>query len=252
MISAVLIDDEPKNIAILRKMLGEFCPEVTVSGEAGNSREAFDVIRKVEPDLVFLDIEMPYGNAFDLLDQLKPIDFEVIFVTAFNNYMLKAFKYSAMDYLLKPVDIEELRSAVDRVIERRKSKQVDSRQIETVLDAFKNPRLPLEKLALPSSRGLVFYDLKDIIRVEAEKGYTYIYLKSGEKIMSGRNIKEYEEMLPETMFFRIHNSHLVNLSHISQYHKGRGGNIEMSDGTVLEVATRRKDELLALFGIKGS
>jgi two-component system, LytTR family, response regulator len=248
MISAVLIDDEPKNNAILEKMLAGFCPEVMIAGKADNSREGIDIIRKVKPDLVFLDIEMPYGNAFDLLDRLKPFTFDVIFVTAFDNYTLKAFKYSALDYLLKPVDIEELKAAVERVIEKRKLQQFDFRQVELLLSTIKNPRNNIEKIALPSSQGLVFQNIQDIVRCEAQRGYTYIYVKSGQKIVSGRNIKEFEDMLPESLFFRIHNSHLVNLNFVSKYLKGRGGNIEMTDGTVLEVATRRKDELLARFG----
>jgi len=251
MISAVLIDDEPKNNAILEKMLTEFCPGVTVAGKADNSRDGIEMIRKLTPDLVFLDIEMPYGNAFDLLDQLKPFSFDVIFVTAFDNYTLKAFKYSALDYLLKPVDIEELKAAVERVIEKRKKQHVDIRQIELLLSNLKNPRNNVEKIALPSSQGLVFHDVQDIVRCEAQRGYTYIHLASGQKVVSSRNIKEFEEMLPENLFFRIHNSHLVNLNFVSKYLKGRGGNIEMTDGTVLEVATRRKDELLARFGAKG-
>jgi two-component system, LytTR family, response regulator len=251
MISAVLIDDEPKNNAILEKMLVEFCPEVTVAGKADNSRDGTELIRKIKPDLVFLDIEMPYGNAFDLLDRLKPFSFDVIFVTAFDNYSLKAFKYSALDYLLKPVDIEELKAAVERVVEKRKSQHVDIRQIELLLNNLKNPRNNIEKIALPSSQGLIFHDIQDIVRCEAQRGYTYIYLRSGQKIVSSRNIKEFEDLLPESLFFRIHNSHLVNLNFISKYLKGRGGNIEMTDGTVLEVATRRKDELLARFGAKG-
>jgi two-component system, LytTR family, response regulator len=251
MISAVLIDDEPKNNAILEKMLVEFCPRVLVAGKADNSRDGTELILKLKPDLVFLDIEMPYGNAFDLLDRLKPFTFDVIFVTAFDNYTLKAFKYSALDYLLKPVDIEELKAAVERVIEKRKLQNVDIRQIELLLSNLKNRRNNVEKIALPSSQGLIFHDIQEIVRCEAQRGYTYIHMKSGQKIVSSRNIKEFEELLPESLFFRIHNSHLVNLNFISKYLKGRGGNIEMTDGTVLEVATRRKDELLARFGAKG-
>lgn len=251
MIRAVLIDDEPKNTAILEKILAEFCPEVIVSGKADNSRSGYELIQRENPDLVFLDIEMPYGNAFDLLDKLKPINFEVIFVTAFDNYMLKAFKYSALDYLLKPVDIEELKAAVDRTIARKKTAPIDVRQLELLLNSLKNPRMPIEKVALPSSQGLEFHDIQGITRCEAQRGYTFIFLQGGQKIVSTRNIKEYEDMLPETLFFRIHNSHLVNLNFVSKYHKGRGGQIEMTDGTVLEVATRRKDELLARFGAKG-
>lgn len=250
MIRAVLIDDEPKNISILEKMLDQFCPEVEVVGTAGESRSGAAIIRHEKPELVFLDIEMPYGNAFDLLDALKPLDFEVIFVTAFDNYMLKAFKYSALDYLLKPVDIAELKAAVDNVIHRKKSRHVDMQQLELLLSSLKNPRMPIERLALPSQDGLELHNINDIVRCEAQRGYTYIYLQSGQKILSSRNIKEFEEMLPETVFFRVHNSHIVNLNFVKKYQKGRGGFIEMTDGTQLEVAIRRKDELLARFGYK--
>src|SRR5688572_1141386 len=162
MIRAVLIDDEQKNITILEKMLEQFCPDVEVAGTASDSKSGAAIIRQEKPDLVFLDIEMPYGNAFDLLDGLKPFNFEVIFVTAFDNYMLKAFKYSALDYLLKPVDIGELKAAVERTIARKKTAPIDVRQLELLLNSFKNPRMPIEKVALPSSQGLVFHDIQDI------------------------------------------------------------------------------------------
>jgi two-component system LytT family response regulator len=250
MIRAVLIDDEQKNISILEKMLAQFCPEVVVVGTASNSKSGSEVIRQEKPDLVFLDIEMPYGNAFDLLDGLKPFDFEVIFVTAFDNYMLKAFKYSALDYLLKPVDIGELKTAVNNVARRKKSRNIDMQQLELLLSTLKNPRMPIERIALPSQEGLELHNVDDVVRCEAQRGYTYIYLQNGQKILSSRNIKEFEDMLPETVFFRIHNSHLVNLNFVKRYQKGRGGYIEMMDGMQLEVAIRRKDELLARFGYK--
>jgi two-component system, LytTR family, response regulator len=250
MIRAVLIDDEHKNITILEKMLEQFCPDVKVVGTASDSKSGAATIRQEKPDLVFLDIEMPYGNAFDLLDGLKPFNFEVIFVTAFDNYMLKAFKYSALDYLLKPVDIGELKTAVNNVVTRKKSRNIDMQQLELLLSSMKNPRMPIERIALPSQEGLELHNVDDITRCEAQRGYTYIFLQNGQKILSSRNIKEFEDMLPETVFFRIHNSHLVNLNFVKRYQKGRGGFIEMTDGTQLEVAIRRKDELLARFGYR--
>lgn len=250
MIRAVIIDDEPKNITILEKMLEQFCPQVEVTGRASDSRTGADTIKQERPDLVFLDIEMPYGNAFDLLDSLKPINFEVIFVTAFDNYMLKAFKYSALDYLLKPVDIGELKAAVDNVIHRKTSRPIDMQQLELLLSTLKNPRMPLERIALPSQDGLELHNINDIVRCEAQRGYTHIFLQNGQKILSSRNIKEFEDLLPDSIFFRIHNSHLVNLNFVKRYQKGRGGFLEMNDGTQIEVAIRRKDELLARFGYK--
>lgn len=251
MMRTILIDDEPKNISILQTMLERFCPEVLVVGCADNSATGIEIIEAESPDLVFLDIEMPYGNAFDLLDKLKPISFEVVFVTAFDSYMLKAFKYSALDYLLKPVDIAELQETVQRALSRRKSRKMDYTRLEYLVQTLKTTPQHLDRIALPAKDGFVFRDVADITRCEATRGYTVIHLLSGEKVMASRNIKDYEDLLPETVFFRIHNSHLININFVKRYHKGRGGQIEMMDGTMLEVATRRKDQLLARFGIKG-
>jgi two-component system, LytTR family, response regulator len=247
----IVIDDEPKNIRILKKMLTDFCQEVTLVGDAENARQGIEIILKEKPDLVFLDIEMPYGNAFDMLDKLKPVDFEIIFVTAFDNYTLKAFKYSALDYLLKPVSIEELVAAVKKAAQRHK--QVHSliaSQVSNFLQTMQKSDSNLHKIALPSKEGLVFIKLADIIRCEASAGYTSIHLKGAEKIISSRNIREYEDLLPDASFFRAHNAHLINLNFVKKYHKGRGGYIEMEDGALIEVASRRKDELLLRFGMR--
>lgn len=248
MIRSVLIDDEPKNNRILKMMLEEFCPEVTIAGQTDNVTDGVNLIREVKPDLVFLDIEMPHGNGFDLLDQLMPIRFEVIFITAFNDYSLKAIKYSALDYLLKPVNIDELKTAVIKAAEKIASRKVNAR-IENLLYNLHKPQQELQKIALPSREGYVFVLLTDIIRCESKTGYTTFYVAGAEKIMSSRNIKEYEPLLPNEIFFRIHNSHIINLNHVKKYHRGRGGYLEMDDGATIEVATRRKDELLARFGL---
>lgn len=248
MIRAVLIDDEPKNNRILKLMLEEFCPDVLIEGQADNATEGVTLIRETEPDLVFLDIEMPYGSGFDLLDQLKPIRFEVIFITAFNDYSLKAIKYSALDYLLKPVNIDELIAAVTKAAEKVAARNINSR-IENLLYNLKKPAQNIQKIALPSKEGYVFVLLSDIIRCESKSGYTTFYIKDMEKIVSSKNIKEYEPLLSDNIFFRIHNSHIVNLNHVKKYHRGRGGYLEMEDGAMIEVATRRKDELMARFGL---
>lgn len=248
MIRAILIDDEPKNNRILKLMLEEFCPDVLIEGQADNTADGVNLIKEVEPDLVFLDIEMPYGSGFDLLDQLKPVSFEVIFITAFNNYSLKAIKYSALDYLLKPVNIDELVTAVAKASEKVTSRNVNAR-IENLLYNLKRPQSDVQKIALPAKEGYVFVLLSDIIRCESKSGYTTFYVKDMEKIVSSRSIKGYEPLLANDIFFRIHNSHIVNLNYIKKYHRGRGGYIEMEDGSMLEVATRRKDELMARFGL---
>lgn len=246
MIDAIIVDDEPGNIRVLKKMLEEYCWDVNITGEASNAEEAFRIIQRAQPELVFLDIEMPYGNAFDLLDRLMPVKFEVIFVTAFNDYTLKAFRYSALDYLLKPVSIEELRLAVHKAAEKLKLKNINV-QLSNLLSNLRQSDPGACKLALPNLEGIVFVRFDMITRCEAKGGYTHFFMKDGEKIISSKNIKDYEDILPPTMFMRIHNSHIINLTCIKKYHKGRGGYIEMEDGALIEVASRRKDKFLAHF-----
>jgi two-component system, LytTR family, response regulator len=247
MVRALIIDDEPRNVRILKNLLEEFCPEVTIEGEAGDVNTAFTAIRHYKPDLVFLDIEMPYGNAFDLLDKLMPIDFEVIFITAFDTYTLKAFKYSALDYLLKPVDIQDLKAAVKRAVERMAGKNINL-QLANLLGNLKNTQPSLQKIALPAIDGIMFVSVTEIIRFEANGSYTDVHIDTVEKITVSKNIKEYEDILPPSVFCRVHNSHIINLNRVKKYHKGRGGYLVMDDGTNIEVSIRRRDEFLAKFG----
>ena len=201
------------------------------------------VIQSTKPDLVFLDIEMTHGNAFDLLNQLQPVEFQVIFVTAFDNYAIRAFKYSAVDYLLKPIDIDDLRASLGRVLQRVQGKTfVD--QMETLLYNVETFQLTQQKMAVPTLTGLVFIPIKDIMRFEAKGSYTTIFLTNTEQIIATRNIKEYEDLLPSAIFCRVHNSHIINLHKIQKYHKGRGGYVVMEDGTNIEVASRRREEFL--------
>ena len=243
MIRSVLIDDEIDSIRVLERMLTSYCPEVTIVGKADGVEIGMHVIQSTKPDLVFLDIEMTHGNAFDLLNQLQPIDFQVIFVTAFDNYALRAFKYSAVDYLLKPVDIGDLQSALERVMQKTQGKTFLT-QMETLLYNVETFQLTLQKMAVPTLTGLVFIPIKDIMRFEAQGSYTTIFLTNGEQIIATRNIKEYEDLLPPAIFCRVHNSHIINLHKIQKYHKGRGGYVVMEDGNTIEVASRRREEFL--------
>lgn len=246
MLKAIIVDDEPRNIRILKNLLLEFCTEVTVTGEAESAEAAVDLIRAGEPDLVFLDIEMPFGNAFDLLDKLMPVNFQVIFVTAFDNYALKAFRYYALDYLLKPVDIEELKTAVKKTAERVKEKDM-SHKLDVFLQTIKTGKTSLQKIGLPTNDGLMFTNIDNIIRCEASGSYTIIHLQDKQKFIVSKSLKEYEDLLPEDIFCRIHHSHIVNLAFVKKYFKGRGGYIEMTDNTIIEVATRKRDEFLSKF-----
>ena len=244
MIRTVLVDDEIDSIRVLQKLLETFCPEVSVVGHADGVETAAQLIRATSPDLVLLDIEMSQGNAFDLLNQLQPLAFHVIFVTAFGNYAIRAFKYSAIDYLLKPVDIDDLRNAIRRVAEFPHDNNNLIQQMKVLMENVGTLQLPQQKMAIPTITGLIFIAVQDIIRFEAKGNYSSICLSNGESIMATRTIKDYEEILPETIFCRIHNSHIINLSRIKKYQKGRGGSVEMEDGSVIEVASRRRDEFL--------
>ena len=243
MIRTILVDDETDSIRVLQRLLENYCPQVNIVGTAGGVETALPLIRAIKPDLVLLDIEMAQGNAFDLLNQLQPIDFKVIFVTAFDNYAVRAFKYSAVDYLLKPVDIDDLRTAINRV-EKKPDDHAVVQQMKMLLDNVGVLQLTQQKMAIPTITGLIFITVQDIIRFEASGNYTSIYLSSGETILATRTIKDYEDILPETIFCRIHNSHIINLSRIKKYQKGRGGSVEMEDGSIIEVASRRRDEFL--------
>ena len=245
MIRTVLVDDEIDSIRVLETLLETNCPDVGIVGKADGVETALLAIQTLRPDLVFLDIEMKQGNAFDLLNQLQPLGFQVIFVTAFDNYAVRAFKYSAVDYLLKPVDADDLRSAVERVTLRSQEKNVMD-QMKVLLESMGTFQLSQQKMAVPTITGLLFIAVRDIVRFEAKGGYTVIHLSNSEQILATRNIKDYEDLLPGNIFYRIHNSHIINLQKIEKYQKGRGGYVIMEDGTAIEVASRRREEFLRL------
>lgn len=245
MIRSLLIDDEPNNVAALRELLLKFCPVVDIVGTADNAKRGQELIVSTQPDLVFLDIEMPYGNAFELLNNLQPVNFEIIFVTAFDNYAINAIKYSALDYLLKPVNIKELKAAVEKASDRIHIKNIDQR-INTLLFNLQKPKKVLGRMALPTVDGLEFVNVDDIVRLEAFSNYTVIHTEKSKLIIS-KLLKDFEDILSEDAFSRIHHSHIINHHFIKKYHRGRGGYVEMTDGTSIEVSIRKKDEFLAKF-----
>jgi two-component system LytT family response regulator len=221
-----------------------------VVGNADSIGPAEELIRKMKPDLVFLDVEMPFGNGFDLLEKFEKINFSVIFSTAYDHYAVKAIKINALDYLLKPVDINDLKIAVGKVEGKLKESNSDTTwQLEALLNNIKEKGL-VKKIAVPSLNGLTFINIEEIVRCESDVNYTNIFLTDRKKITVSKPLKEYEELLSEYNFFRIHNSALINMIHVKQYIKGEGGYLVMSDGVSVEVSRRKKAEFLDKFAIK--
>lgn len=245
-IKAIIVDDEEGSVRTMEELLAKYCPLIEVAGKAYDPEEAAEVIAVQKPQLVFLDIEMPFGNAFDLLDKIAPVEFEIIFVTAFNNYAIKAFRYAAADYLLKPVDIEELKAAVSRIEQRLGDQQVNAR-IQTLLENLQTPEAgAFRKISLPTTDGFRIEDIHNIMYLNAEGSYTYIFLKGGEKFLVSKNLKEFEDILPESIFCRIHHSSIININFVKQYYKGRGGEVVMEDGEVIMISTRKKADFFKM------
>jgi two-component system LytT family response regulator len=245
-IPSIIIDDEPGNIVTLEELLKAYCPEIAISGSALNPIIAFDLIQKVKPALIFLDIEMPYGNAFSLLDKLSPVEFEVIFITAFNDYAIKAFKYAALDYILKPVNINELKNAVSKAIKRLEEKSINTR-ITSLLGNLKAESNQSPKIGLPTPDGFRFEDINNIVFLEAQGSYTNVYIKGNVKETVSKNLKEFEDLLPQATFCRVHHSHIININFVKKYYKGRGGYVEMDNGTTIEISVRKKEDFLSKF-----
>jgi len=247
MIRTVLVDDDKKNITILKSLLAELHANIQIAGEAGNVEEAATIIPAAAPNLVFLDIEMPFGNAFDLLDRLMPVDFEIIFITAFDEYSLKAFRYSALDYILKPVDINDLQRAVQKA-ENKIALKNNNGQLSNLLFNL-NKQSSIARIALPVREGFDFVDINEIVSCQSNNDCTIVLTCAGKKYMCDRSIKEYEDLLPDNSFFRIHHSYIVNVHFVKKFFReGRGGYVELTDGATIPVAYRRKDEFLSKFG----
>lgn len=245
MIKTMLIDDEPRGINALRRLLEMYCPDIRIIGECTDTRSAIEQIQLLEPELVFLDIAMPDKNGFDLLNELSPTHFEIIFVTAHNNYTIQAFKYSAVDYLLKPVEedllIEAVRRAAVRIAEKTSASQV-----ETFLYNLRKLNAPTEmKLCIPDMKGFRVVQIADIIYCESESSYTIFHLRDRQMITASKSIMEYELLLEHSGFCRIHKSFLVNLQHIREYQRGEGGSVVLSNDKTVEVSRRKKEIFIA-------
>lgn len=244
MIKALIVDDEEKSRITLKNLITMYCPNIDVLELCDSVNSAIEAINKKMPDLVFLDVEMPFHNGFTLLEKIKEPSFDVIFTTAHGHYAIKAIKYSALDYLLKPIDSDELVAAVDKVKTKQTGAIKQAPNFDLLLNNLKVKGNNV-KIAIPTFEGLQMINTSDIIKCTADESYTHISLVNHNKITVSRILKEYEELLSDLNFFRVHNSCLVNLTHITKYIKGEGGYVVMTDGSSVEVSRRKKAELLS-------
>lgn len=240
MIKAVLIDDIPAALKMLQSDLKNFCPEVEIIGTAGSVVGGAKLLRQVRPDVVFLDIELEDGSGFDLLQILPEVNFKIIFVTASDQHAIRAFRFSAIDYLLKPIDPDELKEAV------RKTLMADSREkIDVLLDHWTD-KPDNNRIALHSSDEIKVVDIRDIIRCESDNNYTTFHFSNKSKFLVTKTLKSFDQILSDKGFYRVHQSHLVNISHIKSYIKTEGGYLLMSDQSHVPVAVRKKAEVVDL------
>jgi two-component system LytT family response regulator len=242
-IKSVIVEDEAAAREVLRTYLTKYCPQVEIVGEAKNSREAIPLLHELEPQLVFLDVEMPFGNAFDVLEACSGLAFETIFVTAFSEYSLKALNRSAAYYLLKPISIEELIVAVNKVHQQILNKELFNRN-KVIVENFKEPKPEKQQVILPTMEGFEIVKMEEIVRLKGNGNFTDLYLTNGAKKMACRFLKHFSEMLP-LPFIRVHKSHIVNLRFVKLYNKG--GYITMEDGAEVEISPTYKEDFLRNF-----
>jgi two-component system LytT family response regulator len=243
-IKALIVDDEKNNRENLNSLVREYCKEVEVIGMADSVDSAFRIIKSQKPDLVFLDIKMPKKDGFTLLENLTNVDFEVIIVTAFDQYAIHAFKFCAIDYLLKPINVVELSHAVDNVSKRLDQKQENERLKQLI--SHLNKKNASTKIGLASQNKIDFVEIARITRCEADNNYTHVYLDKQEKMTISKTLKEFEDLLNEHGFIRIHQSHLINSAHIKSLQKSDGGYVKMFDDSILPISRTRKNEIVAL------
>lgn len=241
MLKAIIVEDEETSREILKNYLGKYCPNVQLMGEAENVDKGLELIRNNNLDLVFLDVEMPYGNAFDLLDKVGDRQFETVFVTAYNHYAIDALNAHASFYLLKPISIDKLIEAVDYVYD---IKVKECSLQNTVLQP--KHKVVANKITIPVQNGFEVLDIPDILYCQADDNYTNIYLTNKKKLVS-KTLKYFEEMLAESGFARVHKSYLINVNAITEYKKGKGGSVVLSNGKEIMVSPSKKKDLLAFF-----
>jgi two-component system LytT family response regulator len=246
MIKAILVDDEVHGLDTLSILLKEYCPKVQIVDRCRSAKAALEVIENLKPSLVFLDIEMPGMNGFEMLEKFEVVPFAIIFTTSYDQYAIKAIRFSALDYLLKPIDPKELIVAVHKVQTQKQLPAAE--QFQMLLSHVQHKETGFKKIAVPTLEGFELIPAEQVVRCEADDNYTYLYLKNKNKIVASRTLKEIEEQLQDFDFFvRVHHSYLVNLNEVTKYIRGEGGYLVMSDGATVNVSRSRKDSLMKWF-----
>lgn len=243
MINALIIDDEIDGAEVLQFLIEQNCLNVNVLGLAHSVQSGIASIKELKPDIVFMDIEMPTGTGFDVIKATQDLNYETIFITAYEHYAIKAFKTNAIDYLLKPVIIDELIAAIKKAEKRiavsgriNHSNQIDSLVLNNII---KN-----KKISIPSQEGVMWVDVEDIVRFEADSNYTHVFIKNKRKVMVAKTLKSFEDQLQNTNFCRVHSAHLINLNEVERYIKGDGGNVILKDESNIPISRAHKNELL--------
>jgi two-component system LytT family response regulator len=243
-LKAVIVDDELSGIEVLEYALKRHCPEIEIVHTFSSSTEALEKIPSLMPDVLFVDVEMPQLNGFELVEKLASLNIQIIFITAYNEFALKAFRVSALDYLLKPVDIDELKAAVAKLKSLAKP---DNQAMDALLEYIKSQK-QINKISLSTEKGIHFIDATEVLYCLSSGPYSVFYLKSGQELVCSKSIGEYEKLLGDKGFYRIHNSSLINVEHLKRFVRTDGGYVEMSDGKTLTVSRRKKDEFLSYLG----
>ncbi|MEO7121193.1 MAG: LytTR family DNA-binding domain-containing protein, partial [Ginsengibacter sp.] len=244
-------DDETPSRNFLTKMLQQYFPEISIVGDAATVEEGLEKIRECDPNIVFLDIQLKEKTGFDLLNSLSEIKFNLVFTTAFDQYAIKAFRFNAIDYLLKPIVISELIEAMNKAKQRITASQSATReQVDQLCKDIKNPQKIHEQISVPSADGFIIIPLREIIYCHASSNYTEFHLIDKKRLTSSYTLKHYDEILTSQSFFRAHRSYLINLAHVKMFRKADGGNIVMSNGDEIELAQTHKDEFLRLLNIR--